>query len=231
MIAPTLTNHGHIGSHATVVHHRMGYILAQHRLCLGRHQRNTQRSAACPAEDPQGRGLFLQVPVAPFHQRDQRQGKLLPAQGEAVFVPHSRLALAMGNPLQHARCRQRLQPRAQDPARRADIAAKVVEASDAVERLADEIIVHTTIIVTPERDRVLGAYTQYGAMVDLTGLRLAHLPKDFVAGVLRQHTRGPFKAELIRRLEKEARAVPGGRFAFATRVGFGLAVEQAPFPS
>jgi hypothetical protein len=78
---------------------------------------------------------------------------------------------------------------------------------------------------------VLGAYTQYGAMVDLTGLRLAHLPKDFVAGVLRQHPRGPFKAELIRRLEKEARAVPGGRFAFATRVGFGLAVKQAPFPS
>ncbi len=99
------------------------------------------------------------------------------------------------------------------------------------DHLADAIIVHTTIGVTPERDGVLGAYTQYGAMVDLTGLRLAHLPKDFVAGVLRQHPRGPFKTELIRRLEKEAKAVPAGRFAFAMRVGFGLAVKQAPFPS
>ncbi|MFO6448627.1 HDOD domain-containing protein [Erythrobacter sp. NE805] len=99
------------------------------------------------------------------------------------------------------------------------------------DHLADALIVHTTIGVTPARDGVLGAYTQYGAMVDLTGLRLAHLPKDFVTGVLREHPRGAFKAELIRRLEKEAKAVPGGRFAFAVRVGFGLAVKQAPFPS
>ncbi len=86
-------------------------------------------------------------------------------------------------------------------------------------------------LIDPERDGVLGAYTQYGAMVDLTGLRLAHLPKDFVANVLRQHPRGPFKAELIRCLEKETKAVPGGRFAFAVRVGFGLAVKQALVPS
>ncbi|WP_285711159.1 hypothetical protein [Erythrobacter oryzae] len=72
------------------------------------------------------------------------------------------------------------------------------------EPMTDALMVHTTIGITPERDGVLGAYTQYGAMVELTGLRLAHLPRDFVAGV---------------------------RFVFAVRVGFGLAVRRAPFPA
>jgi hypothetical protein len=99
------------------------------------------------------------------------------------------------------------------------------------EHLNDALVVHTTVGVTPEKDGVLGSYTQYGAMVDLTGLRIAHLPKDFVAAVLRDHPRGSFKAEILRRLEKEAQALPSGRFAFAIRVGFGLSVKQAPFPS
>lgn len=104
------------------------------------------------------------------------------------------------------------------------------ESAEVGEHLNDALVVHTTVGVTPEKDGVLGAYTQYGAMVDLTGLRMAHLPKDFVAKVLRDHPRGAFKEEILRRLEKEAKAVPGGRFAFAIRVGFGLAVKQAPFP-
>lgn len=99
------------------------------------------------------------------------------------------------------------------------------------DHLADALIVHTSVGVTPERDGLLGAYTQYGAMVDLTGLRMADLPGDFVAAVLRDHPRGPFKTEILRRLAGESRAVPGGRFAFARRVGFGLAVRQAPFPT
>lgn len=97
------------------------------------------------------------------------------------------------------------------------------------DHLADALIVHATVGVTPDRDGVLGAYTQYGAMVDLVGLRLVHLPKDFVATVMRQHPRGAFKAELLRRLSGEAKAVPGGRFAFARSVGFGMSVRQAPF--
>lgn len=97
------------------------------------------------------------------------------------------------------------------------------------DHLADALIVHTTVGVSPDRDGVLGAYTQYGAMVDLAGLRLAHLPRDFVAAVMRRHPRGAFKAELLRRLGQEAKAVPGGRFAFALRVGFGVTVRQAPF--
>lgn len=98
------------------------------------------------------------------------------------------------------------------------------------DHLADALIVHTSVGVTPARDGVLGAYTQYGAMVDLTGMRLADLPRAFVADVVRRHPRGDFKDEILRRLAGEARAVPGGRFAFARRVGFGLAVRHAPFP-
>lgn len=99
------------------------------------------------------------------------------------------------------------------------------------DHLADAIVVHTTVGVDPDRDGALGAYTQFGAMVDLTGLRLGHLPRAFVADVLSKHPRGAFKAEILRRLAGEARAVPGGRFAFATRVGFPLAVRAAPFAS
>lgn len=105
------------------------------------------------------------------------------------------------------------------------------EAAAVGDHLADALIAHTSVGIAPEADGVLAAYTQYGAMVDLTGLRLAHLPRDFVAGVVRAHPRGAFKAELLRRLGKEARQVPGGRFAFAVRVGFGLAVRQASYPS
>ncbi|MFM7349432.1 MAG: hypothetical protein ACKO01_08075 [Erythrobacter sp.] len=110
-------------------------------------------------------------------------------------------------------------------------ACEAHEPAEVGEHLHDALVVHTTVGITPERDGVLGAYTQYGAMVDLTGLRLAHLPRDFVAGVLRDHPRGSFKAEILRRLENESRSVPGGRFAFARRAGFELAVRLAPFPT
>ena len=85
--------------------------------------------------------------------------------------------------------------------------------------------------IRPDRDGALGAYTQFGAMVDLAGLRLSHLPRRFVAQVLADHPRGPFKREILRRLELEATAVRGGRFDFVRKVGFGLAVRHAPFPS
>ncbi len=105
------------------------------------------------------------------------------------------------------------------------------EPAEVGDHMADALIVHTSVGVRPDRDGALGAYTQYGAMVDLTGLRLAHLPKAFVADVLRRHPRGSFKNEILRRLDHEARSVPGGRFAFAVRVGLGLAVRQAPYSS
>ena len=97
------------------------------------------------------------------------------------------------------------------------------------DHLYDALIVHTTVGIKPERDGALGCYTQYGAMVDLTGLRLAHLPRAFVDEVLSRHPRGAFKREILSRLDLEAKAVKGGRFDFATQVGFPLAVRAAPF--
>ena len=97
------------------------------------------------------------------------------------------------------------------------------------EHLHDALIVHTSVGIKPDRDGALGCYTQYGAMVDLTGLRLAHLPRPFVYEVLARHPRGAFKREILRRLELEAKAVKGGRFDFAIQVGFPLAVRAAPF--
>ncbi|WP_133245850.1 hypothetical protein [Candidatus Phycosocius bacilliformis] len=97
------------------------------------------------------------------------------------------------------------------------------------DHLHGALVVHTSVGVTPERDGVLGAYTQYGAMVDLTGLRLVHLPRTFVTEVLARHPRGAFKREILHRLDLEAQAVRGGRFDFARRVGFPLAVRTAPF--
>lgn len=105
------------------------------------------------------------------------------------------------------------------------------EAPEVGDHLADALIVHTTIGIRPDRDGDLGAYTQFGAMVDLAGLRLSHLPRRFVAQVLADHPRGPFKREILRRLELEATTVRGGRFDFVRKVGFGLAVRHAPFPS
>ena len=97
--------------------------------------------------------------------------------------------------------------------------------------LEDALIAHTTIGLTPERDGALASYTQSGAMVDLTGLRIRHLPASLITTAITDHPRGAFKNELLRMLHEEAAAVPGGRFAFLRQVGFPLAVRMAPFES
>jgi hypothetical protein len=103
------------------------------------------------------------------------------------------------------------------------------EAQEVGEHLSDALMVHTTVGVDPHKDGALGAYTQYGAMVDLTGLRLSALPQQFVTDVLVAHPRGALKREILSRLSAEAAAVPGGRFAFARKVGLPLAIKLAPF--
>lgn len=102
---------------------------------------------------------------------------------------------------------------------------------DACDHLFDAICVHTTVGVDPARDGALGAYTQFGAMVDLAGLRERHLPHDLVARTLAAHPRTGFAKEIIGALHAEARAVPGGRFAFLRGVGFSPAVRFATLPS
>ena len=103
--------------------------------------------------------------------------------------------------------------------------------SDVADPLADAIVVHTTVGVDPTRDGALGAYTQFGAMVDLVGLRERRLPHGLVAAAVARHPRRGFARELTRALRAEARAVPGGRFAFLRRVGFPAAVRATRVPT
>lgn len=102
---------------------------------------------------------------------------------------------------------------------------------DACDQLADAIIVHTTVGVDPETDGALGAYLQFGAMVDLVGLRERHLPHDLVTSTVDAHPRKDFTGPFLRAVRDEAHAVPRGRFAFLRSVGFGPAVRMAAVPS
>lgn len=101
----------------------------------------------------------------------------------------------------------------------------------ACDHVFDAVTVHTTVGVDAARDGALGAYTQWGAMVDLVGLRERHLPHDLVARTLAEHPRTGFAKEILKGLGGEARAVPGGRFAFLRCVGFSPAVRIAKLPS
>ena len=102
---------------------------------------------------------------------------------------------------------------------------------DAAAPMADAITVHTTVGVDPATDGALGAYTQFGALVDLLGLRERDLPHDLVARTVAAHPRAGFAGEITRALRAEARAVPGGRFDFLRRTGFVPAVHLAAVPS
>lgn len=102
---------------------------------------------------------------------------------------------------------------------------------DACDHLADAIVVHTTVGVDPETDGALGAYLQFGAMVDLVGLRERHLPHGLVVRAVGAHPRAGFAGPFLGMLRDEAQAVPHGRFAFLRGVGFGPAVRLSSVPS
>jgi hypothetical protein len=101
--------------------------------------------------------------------------------------------------------------------------------ADAGEAIADAICAHATPGVRPDRDGELGCYVQWGAMVDVAGLRLWDISPANREETLRRHPREPaFKRELTEAVRAEASAVPGGRFALLTRCGFSLAIRLAP---
>jgi hypothetical protein len=96
------------------------------------------------------------------------------------------------------------------------------------EAIADAICVHTTPGVTVERDGAVGCYVQAGAMVDV-GLRLDDIAPRNRETVLARYPRGAgFKDVFAAMIRKEADAVPSGRFALLTRMGFTLLVRAAP---
>jgi hypothetical protein len=97
------------------------------------------------------------------------------------------------------------------------------------EHVADAICVHATPGVAVERDGALGCYVQWGAMVDVAGLRLWDVHPRNVEKTLAKHPRGQVRRELSRYWALEAKAVPRGRFAFLRRCGALVLVRLAPF--
>jgi hypothetical protein len=98
------------------------------------------------------------------------------------------------------------------------------------EAIADAICAHATPGARLDRDGAPGCYVQWGAMVDVGGLRLWDISPANREETLHRHPRQTaFKRELTEAVRAEARAVPGGRFALLTRCGFPLAIRLAPF--
>lgn len=115
-------------------------------------------------------------------------------------------------------------------AARAAACARAADVADtAIATLSDAITVHTTPGVDPDRDGVLGAYVQAGAMVDLAGFRAWDVSPAVRERAMARHPRRGFTDEIAALFRAEARAVPEGRFALAARWGFVLAVRLAPF--
>jgi hypothetical protein len=102
---------------------------------------------------------------------------------------------------------------------------------DDVELVADSIIAHCTPGATPERDGPLGFFMLTGAVCDLGGLRLQHLSREFVEQILNAYPRTGLVADIVPRIQAEAKAVPDGRFAVLCKSGFTPAIRFAPLPS
>jgi hypothetical protein len=100
---------------------------------------------------------------------------------------------------------------------------------DRAHTLADAICVHATPGVEVDRDGELGCYLQWGAMVDVAGLRIWDVAPANVSEILERHSRGDFKRELVTMIRAEAAAIPEGRFGLLVRCGLPLAVRIAPF--
>lgn len=110
-------------------------------------------------------------------------------------------------------------------------AANAGVSRDRAELLADGICVHTTPGIRVDRDGALGAYIQWGAMVDGAGLRSWDVAAGVRDAVVARHPRQEFKKELAAMVRAEAAAVPGGRFDLLNRCGMTLAIRLAPYPT
>jgi hypothetical protein len=100
---------------------------------------------------------------------------------------------------------------------------------DVGETVGDAICVHPTPGITPERDGTLGCYVQWGAMVDVAGLRAWDVSRANREAVVAAHPRRDFKRAIAALVRAESGAVPKGRFALLSRCGFALAIRMAPY--
>ena len=109
----------------------------------------------------------------------------------------------------------------------------VAEKAGADAALADTLAEAITHHITPGVGMELGPLPlllQGGAMVDLTGQRLWHLPKTYEASTRKRYPRLDVKDVLSDCWKKEARTFSAGRAAFIEKViFFSLLVRCAPF--
>lgn len=97
------------------------------------------------------------------------------------------------------------------------------------QEVADAICVHATPGVSPDRDGQVGCYLQWGAMVDVAGLRLCDVAPHNVAEITSRYPRADFKRQIVAMMRAEAAALPQGRFSLLVRCGVPLAVRMARF--
>ncbi|MDH3704839.1 MAG: HD domain-containing protein [Acidimicrobiia bacterium] len=98
-----------------------------------------------------------------------------------------------------------------------------------IDLVRDAISAHVTPGATLATDGPLGYYVQAGAVLDLVGLRACDLSAALLDRALRAHQRAGLTPAIIDHVNSEAAAVPDGRFALLTRLGFTLAIRLAPF--
>lgn len=144
---------------------------------------------------------------------------------EAMFVASMLHDLHLGNPAPGGQCF------AVAGAQRAEtLALEHGSSAERGARIGAEVSGHVTVGGYEDLSGE-GGFVGAGAVLDLLGLRLDELSKDFVAQVLAQQPRDHFKRDIRRAWKVETRAVPDGRAAWLSRYAMMLTlVRIAPLP-
>jgi hypothetical protein len=100
-------------------------------------------------------------------------------------------------------------------------------AGDRGQDAADAAVAHATPGLRPD-DSPVGFYVQAGAMADLAGLRMWDLPRGYLRRAYRAYPASGAHAEFPRLIRREARQVPGGRFAMLHGAGLDWVVAASP---
>lgn len=100
-------------------------------------------------------------------------------------------------------------------------------AGDRGQDAADAVVAHATPGLRPD-DNPVGFYVQAGAMADLAGLRMWDLPRGYLRRAYRAYPASRVHSEIPRLIRREARQVPGGRFAMLHKAGLDRMVAASP---
>ncbi|GAA1905522.1 phosphohydrolase [Williamsia serinedens] len=139
---------------------------------------------------------------------------------EAVFVASMLHDLHLGDPAPGGRCF------AVAGGERAEAFAVAHDVSpERARRIGAEVSGHVTVGGYDDLSGE-GGFVGAGAVLDLLGLRLDELRKDFVDAVLAQQPRDGFKRDIAATWKTESRAVPDGRAAWLRRYAMMLTLVR-----